>query len=257
MNIKLWEDSIPYYNEKLDTPNSMIAYLNPTWYPLPAVVIFPGGAYKGREEHEGEHIAKYYQSKGLQAFVVNYRLFPNQFSGILADAQRAIKHLRKNAGQYKVDPNRIYAVGFSAGGHLAACTAMLEDCSKIGDTYDDVDARPNGVILGYPVITGVQPNGEDRSCIRQFNEDAAFLEALSLDKRVTKNTPPCFIWHTFEDKNVDVRESLMLAEALKEKGVSFELHVFPRGAHGLGLAQLYDDLGKWPQLSVEWMCKCR
>ncbi len=249
MKITLWEGKIPYYNEELDTPNSMTAYLTLTYYAQPAVIIFPGGAYKGREAHEGEHIARYYQSRGFQAFVVDYRLYPNDHNAILADAQRAVKIVRGNAKQYKVDPEKIFVAGFSAGGHLAAAVAALEDVSRVGDSYDDVDPRPSGAILGYPVILFVRPDEKNTKCLCQFDNG----HELSLEKRVTEKTCPCFIWHTAEDATVDVRNSLEFASALKAHQVPFEMHIFPKGKHGLGLAQLYRDVGKWPDLSVEWM----
>ncbi len=255
MKIKLWDEKIPYYQEDLDTPNSMTAYLTATWYDHPAVIIYPGGGYAGREAHEGAHIAQFYQSKGFQAFVVDYRLYPNRFEAILADAQRAIKVIRKNARQYRVDPNKIFVAGFSAGGHLAACTATMEDISKIGDSYDDVDARPTGAILGYPVILANRPDGEIATSIRRLVSETYPASSLSLEKRVTQETPPCFLWHTFEDTTVDMRNSLSFAEALKTQGVHFEMHIFPKGKHGLGLAQLYPDVGTWPEMSVQWMLR--
>lgn len=99
MDITLWEDNIAYFHEGFDTPNSMTAYLIQTWQKVPAIVILPGGAYTGRAEHEGESIAKYYNSMGMHAFVVNYRVLPNRFPCALADAQRAIKILKKRADE--------------------------------------------------------------------------------------------------------------------------------------------------------------
>ncbi len=255
MKIKLWEEKIPFYREELDTPNSMTQYPTATWYPHPAVIIFPGGGYMGREVHEGAHIAEYYQSRGFQAFVVDYRLHPNSFSAILADAQRAIKIVRKNAKEYRVDPDRIFVAGFSAGGHLAACTASMEDVSKIGDAYDDVDPRPNGAILGYPVILADRPDGSPMTCIRRLDREQTPYTEFSAEKWVTEKTCPCFIWHTFEDTTVDVRNSLAFAQALKASNVPFEMHIFPKGKHGLGRAQLYQDVGTWPELSVQWMLR--
>ncbi len=250
MNITLWEENIPFFTPEYDTPNSMTAFLTPTYYPHPAVIIFPGGGYAGREPHEGEHIAQYYQSKGFQAFVVDYRLHPNAFEAILADAQRAVKIVRKNAKLYKVDPNKIFLAGFSAGGHLAVSAATMADHSLIGDEYDTVNCRPNGLILGYPVILSHRPDGGMITCIRRLGKDN-----LSLEKWVTKETPPVFLWHTFEDTTVDVRNSLVFAQALKEQDVPVEMHIFPRGKHGLGLAQLYADVGAWPEMSVAWMLR--
>ncbi len=250
MKITLWEEKIPFFTPEYDTPNSMTAYLTPTYYPHPAVIILPGGGYAGREPHEGEHIAQFYQSKGFQAFVVDYRLHPNDFSAILADAQRAVKVVRKNAKQFKVDPDKIFLAGFSAGGHLAVSAAVMADHGRIGDEYDTVSCRPNGLILGYPVILSHRPDGQMITCIRRLER-----EDLSLEKWVTGEMPPVFLWHTVEDATVDVRNSLVFAQALKEQGVPFEMHIFPQGKHGLGLAQMYTDVGTWPEMSVAWMRK--
>lgn len=250
MRITLWEDQIPFVRDELDTPNSMTAYPVLTYYPVPAVIVLPGGAYAGREPHEGEAIARYFQSKGFQAFVVDYRLHPNDFFAILADAQRAVKIVRRNAKQYRVNPDQIFLAGFSAGGHLAASTALLEDQSMIGDDYDAVSPRPNGLILGYPLILSRRPDGELANTFCRIDR-----EDLSLDRWVTADTPPCFLWHTVEDATVDVGNSLQFAMALKEHGVAFEMHIFPKGKHGLGLAQLYAGVRTWPEMSVDWILR--
>ncbi len=250
MKIKLWNDVIPFYQPRLDTPNTMTARLTHTYYPHPAVIIFPGGGYAGREPHEGEAIAEFYHRKGFQTFVVDYRLYPNSFDAILADAQRAVKIIRKNAQQYRVDPDRIFLAGFSAGGHLAVSASVMEDHSRIGDEYDAVSPRPSGLILGYPVICSHRPDGQLITCIRRLERND-----LSLESWVTGDMPPVFLWHTFEDATVDVRGSLVFAQALKEHGVPCEMHIFPRGKHGLGLAQLHADVGTWPEMSVAWMLR--
>jgi len=254
MEIKLWENEIPYYDENADTPNSMTAYLLKTWQKVPAIVILPGGAYGARGPHEGEAIAEFYRSHGMHAFVVNYRLFPNKFPAPMADVQRAVKIIKTRAEEFKIDTERIFVIGFSAGGHLASAVLTMEDFSLIGDEYDSVSPAFTGGILSYAVTSGLPEDGEVTDCVRQMTDGSREeAELYTTYNRVTEKTPPCFIWHTFEDASVDVRHALKFATALKEKNIPAEIHVFPKGLHGLGLAGICRDVSKWAPLSVEWI----
>ena len=253
MEITLWEGKIPYYTEGLDTPNSMTAYQVKTWHKLPAVVVLPGGGYIKRAEHEGEDIAKFYNDRGIHAFVVNYRLHPNMFPCALADAQRAIKIIKARAEELKVDENRIFVIGFSAGGHLASCVATMEDYSKIGDEYDDISPSVTGAILSYAVTSARVEDGISDGAGKITDRSNEMLEKLTTYTKINENTPPCFIWHTANDEVVPVSHSLKFAMGLSEHNVPFELHIFPDGHHGLGLAKFYKDISKWPDLSVEWI----
>lgn len=253
--IKLWEKEVPYFNENYDTPNSMTAYFTQTWQKVPAIVILPGGGYSARADHEGDAIAKFYESCGFHAFVVDYRLEPYQFPAPIMDAQRAIKIVRKNAEQWAVDENRIFVIGFSAGGHLASCCATMEDLSRIGDEYDDVCAKPTGAVLSYAVTSAMTDiDGEVCNCVRKmFSSENAANEKYTTYMQVNKDTCPCFLWHTAEDSCVNVTHSLKFAAALAENKIPYEMHIFPHGPHGLGLAKVYNDVKKWAPLSVEWM----
>ena len=254
MEITLWEDKIPYYTEGSDTPNSMTAYLVKTWQKVPAIVILPGGAYNVRAVHEGEAIAEYYNQRGYHAFVVNYRLYPNRFPCALADAQRAVKILKKRADELAIDENKIFVIGFSAGGHLASCVATLEDYSKIGDEYDSISPSVTGAILSYAVTSGLMENGSVCDCVSKLvDEDEEMTSKLTTYMQITDKTPPCFIWHTANDAVVPLEHALKFASALRENNVPLEMHIFPDGPHGLGLAKHCKDVCKWPDLSVEWI----
>ncbi len=253
MDIKLWEDKIPYYTEEYDTPNSMTPYLVPTWHKLPAVVVFPGGGYNVRAEHEGEDIAKFYNESGIHAFVVNYRLYPNMFPCALSDAQRAIKLIKARCEEYRVDENRIFVIGFSAGGHLASCVATLEDYSKIGDEYDDVSPSVAGAILSYAVTSAREEDGLSECCAKLTDRSYEMIEKLTTYAQIDENTPPCFIWHTANDETVPLQHALKFAMGLKKHNIPLEMHIFPDGRHGLGLGKFYKDISKWPDLTVEWI----
>lgn len=254
MEIKLWENEVPMYDENIDTPNSMTAYLTPTWQKVPAIVVLPGGGYGGRANHEGEDIARFYQGNGIHAFVVNYRVSPYKFPAALMDAQRAIKILKKNADKYAIDVNRIFVIGCSAGGHLASCVLTMDDYSKIGDEYDDISPSVTGGILSYAVTSALPEDGGVTECVAKLTDRShEQLEELTTYKCVTEKTPPCFIWHTAGDNVVPVKHALKFAEALYENKIPVELHVFPKGPHGLGLAKIYRDVSKWASLTIEWI----
>lgn len=248
MDIHLYESVLPYNNADAGGKPQVTAFLTESWYPLPAVIVLPGGAYARHAAHEAEPIAEFYQSCGFHAFVLCYRLLPNLYPAALCDVQRFIKYLRAHAQELKVDPEKIFVIGFSAGGHLAANSAVAEDVCQLGDALDTQDHRPNGVLLGYPVV-----NTGHKCVVNIAGEDPDICEKLCIDKQVTADTPPMFIWHTSEDATVDVRQSLSLANALKEHNVPFEMHIYPHGSHGLGLAKHREDINTWANHSAGWI----
>ncbi len=257
MKLRLWENEIPYYNSEAETPNSMETYFIETDKPLPCVVVLPGGAYAFRAPHEGEPVAQFYNTQGMHAVVVDYRVAPNIHPAPLSDAQRAIKILRAHAEEWKIDPERIVILGFSAGGHLAASTMTLGDATSERDGADEVDkfsAMPNGAILCYPVISVMEAFGHVGSgwnlLGERYHDDK---ELYSLESRVTENTPKAFLWHTSDDSVVPVKNSLIFAEKLRECGIPFEMHIYPHGRHGLGLAEEHEDIRGWAALSADWI----
>lgn len=258
VTISLWGETIPYLDPQADTPNSMMAYLLEKEAPAPAVLVLPGGAYAGRAPHEGEPIARFYNRCGFHAFVVNYRVSPNRYPAPLADVQRAIRMVRSRSVEWGIDPSRVFVCGFSAGGHLAASAAVLEeDVSAIGDALDDVNHRPNGAILCYPVISGMDEHRHVTSHQMLLGERfEAMREEMSLQNRVNENTVPCFIWHTASDGVVPVVHSLSLADSLAKHHVPYEMHIFPVGYHGLGLATdkpEFPGVCRWGEWSAEWI----
>jgi len=258
MQIKLWEKEIPYFNPDADTPNSMDTYFIDTDKPLPCIVVLPGGGYGGRAYHEGEPIARHFNGRGMHAVVVNYRVSPNHFPAPLADAQRAVKLLRANAEAWKIDPEKIVTLGFSAGGHLAASTITLEDvtCPE-GWNPDEADAQcclPNGAILCYAALSFMKEYGNPGCGENLLGEYAPYTaDYFSLQNRVDEKTPKAFLWHTSDDPVVNVKNPLHFGAALRDYGIPFEMHIYPHGRHGIGLAEEFPDAVAWTQLAAEWV----
>ena len=257
--MKIWNNVIPYFDPDADTPNLLKTYLVKTDEPRPCVVVLPGGAYKGRAAHEDEPIAEFFNKRGLHAVVVEYRVFPNHHPAPLSDAQRAIRIVRANATEWKVDPNRIVTCGFSAGGHLCASTILFDDVysnSYPTDEIDREDCMPNGAILCYPVISITEEFGHVGSGKNLLGDRYdAEKEEFCLDRYISDRTPPVFLWHTSEDQAVDVNNSLIFAQKLRAHRIPFELHVFPTGKHGLGLAESYPDVKQWADLAADWVLR--
>ena len=256
--ISLWGDNVPYLDIGADTPNTMDFYPTPTWHPAPCVVVFPGGGYVHRAPHEGGPIAEFFNSRGMHAVVVNYRIAPNRYPSQLADAQRAIKLLRANAKAWAVDVNRIVTLGFSAGGHLSAACATLPDVTRdrIGaDAVDKENHKPNGTVLCYAAVSFDKEYGNYRCGDNFLGEEVNARESgyFSLEKRVADDTPPAFIWHTSDDNVVNVIESLRYGEALRAHKIPFEMHIFPKGPHGLGLANGKKDVEQWADMCADWI----
>lgn len=205
-----------------------------------AMVICPGGGYGGLAPHEGAGYAEWLAENGVAGIVLKYRLGSKGYRhpAMLNDAARAVRLTRANAAEWKVDPKRVGIMGSSAGGHLASTLLTHFDAGKAGDA-DPVEresSRPDLGILCYAVITmGPNTHGGSRKNLLGENPPEDLVELLSNEKQVTRNTPPCFIWHTWEDNAVKVENSLEFALALRRAGVPFDLHIYQKGGHGLGL----------------------
>lgn len=257
--ILLWPDGAPGAKgtEDVDKPEIRIypATDNPTGA---MVVVCPGGGYGAlATDHEGHQIAKWFNRMGVSAVVVKYRLGPRyQHPAPLQDAQRAVRYVRANAKDLKIDPNRVGIMGFSAGGHLASSVSTHFDS---GDkSSDDVVAqqssRPDFSILCYPVITmGEFTHKGSRRNLLGPEPTEDMIELMSNEKQVTAETPPTFIFHTANDRAVPIQNALAYYEALMKHGVKAELHVYQNGPHGVGLAPGDAVLGTWPERLADWL----
>lgn len=210
----------------------------------PAVIVCPGGAYCMTSDREAEVIALEFLKEGYHAFVLRYAVTPYSYPVQLNQAAAAVRYLRQNAAEMKVDSSHIAVVGFSAGGHEAASIAVLSNEAALLERFgaSQGELTPNAAVLCYPVITNKLYRHQE-TMVNVSGGDEKLAEYLSLEDRVDEHTPPTFLWHTFEDNCVDVRNSLCFGVACKEHGVPFEMHVFERGSHGLSLC---DDRTKSP-----------
>jgi acetyl esterase/lipase len=224
-------------------------------------VICPGGGYAALAPHEGFHYALWLNEQGIAAFVLEYRLGTGGYRhpAMMQDVQRAIRYVRANAEKWGLDPNRIGVMGSSAGGHLASTALTHFDSGESGaaDPVDRVSSRPNLGILCYPVITmGPDTHAGSKSNLLGDNPDPNLVELLSNEKQVKSDTPPTFIFHTVEDSAVKVENTMEFAAALRRRGVSFELHLYPKGAHGMGLGSAQwdpDNRHPWTHECARWL----
>lgn len=228
--------------------------------PRPAVVIAPGGGYGHCSKREAEPVALRYMAAGYHAFVLDYAVKPNRYPEALTNISDAVSLVRENADEWGVDKNAVAVMGFSAGGHLAGSLATMWDEEPVKRA--DGKNRPDAAILCYPVISSEEGVAHQGSFDALCGDDTDLREKMSLEKRVTEKTPPCFIWHTFEDPVVPVMNSLVFATALKKANVSCEMHIFPHGGHGLSVAdeesatfpeQVVERVQDWVDLSVKWL----
>ena len=228
----------------------------------PTVLILPGGGYAMTSEREAEPIAMHFLARGMNAAILYYSVKPAVFPVALLEALTAVKYLRETAEQYHADRDKIYVCGFSAGGHLAASVGTLWNGKEARGYFgENTQAlKPDGLILAYPVIIS-DFDGEKMIHKGSFNnllgeenrENGEMLEYLCLDRRVSKSTPPTFIWSTFEDDS-----TLRFATALKKNGVPFELHIYEKGTHGKATGDLITNketyrLKNWLKEVCDWI----
>ncbi len=230
----------------------------------PAVVVCPGGGYGLCSDREADPIAMCYSAAGYHVFILRYSIkedavYPNS----LVDLCHAMKLIRDHADEWGVDKEKIAVCGFSAGGHLAASLGVHWTEERIqkaaGCTGDEI--KPNALILIYPVIsTSWMENTNNLARIIGDGDFEATYRDLNLHTCVNKDTPYTFLAHTFRDRSVPVTDSLKFAEALDKEKIPFELHIFPNGGHGMGLATELtpgggsdESFAQWMELSVSWL----
>ncbi len=226
-----------------------------------AVLICPGGGYERLAYViAGHQFAKWLNSIGVSAFVLNYRL-PNSPDlkqreiGALQDGQRAMRVIRQNAEKWQIKPDKIGVLGTSAGGHLAANLGIAtEDHAKVGDDLDKFPLETNFMILISPVITmGEFTHAGSKKNLLGENPSKELVEKYSLEKQVTAKTPPAFLAHATDDKSVSVRNSLMFYNALFDKNVSASLHIFPTGGHNIAIRNNPGSTEEWTNLCEMWL----
>ena len=234
----------------------------------PLILICPGGGYAYTSDREAEPIALTFLAMGYHAAVLRYSCAPAQYPTALLELATSILMIRDNAKEWHVNPDKIVVQGCSAGGHLAACLGMFWDenflAEKMGlDAKEHKRLKPNGMILCYPVITSGEfaHKGSFENLLGDRQEELA--AKLSLENQVTKKTPKTFIWGTLADASVPVENSLLLVSAMRKANVSVEYHLYPRGAHGLALANkltqasdgrcIQEECAVWPQLAHTWL----
>jgi acetyl esterase/lipase len=261
--IRLWPGDAPQAKGKAceDTPTLTLFEPQRGHGNGSAVVVLPGGGYGGLAANlEGRQVADWFTARGFRAFVLSYRLSSNGYllPVPLIDARRAVQLVRARARDYFVSPHRIVIIGFSAGGHLAALasTQPVPGAPEAEDPLDRVSSRPDFLVLGYPWIGAISSDTSHLSYCKLYNvmdRCEALRAAYSPDLFVSKDTPPTFWFHTFNDETVPVEQGLRFYEALVKAGVPAEAHIFANGPHGTGLGKADAALDQWPGLLEIWL----
>lgn len=275
--IDIWNGKVPnsIFNknikEKIDSADNWIKRKNVTIPTLEmyaaeknnvngtAVIICPGGGYSALAiSHEGSQVAKWLNSLGVTAFVLNYRL-PNDAImedkriAALQDAQEAMRIVRLHAKEWNINPARIGIMGFSAGGHVASTLATHFN-DKVYQTKDSISARPDFSILIYPVITMDSATTNPWSRINLLGKNPATKDVLyfSNELQVTKNTPSAFLIHSIDDDAVPVQNSINYAAALHKYNIPCELHLYQSGKHGYGMGRTSNTESSWTEACRKW-----
>lgn len=236
---------VPFLLEKGDAPRG-------------AVVVCPGGGYEFKAPHEGMPIAKWLNSAGMHAFVLDYRISPYTIDNALTDVKRAIRLIRHRAAEWGVNPDKIGVLGFSAGGHLAIMASERFDAGnpESADPVERVSCRPDAQVPCYPAISFalfLRQKGAKDWLPRLFgpNYTAEYAKTFSGELCVRTDTPPAFVWGTYDDFLYE--QWPLFLKALKKKRVEYSFHMFPRGGHGMGLAEGNPLARQWPALCASWL----
>lgn len=231
----------------------------------PKLVICPGGGYEFCSIREGAPVARAFARDGIESFVLEYDCAPAPLGTMpVRTAAAAVAWVRENAARFGIDANRIAIGGFSAGGHLAGTLAVVWHRADWFEPGTDLQAhRPNAAVLCYPVVSAGE-HAHRGSFVQLAGADRDRQQAFSLENLVDGNTPPVFLWHTLDDDEVPVENTLLIEHALRKAGVPHEVHLFPHGIHGLSLAdyETYEPnrgrlpdrhVNRWQALCAEWL----
>ncbi|MCT2536712.1 alpha/beta hydrolase [Aquibacillus koreensis] len=232
----------------------------------PTIIICPGGGYEFTSDREAEPIAIQMNALGFNACILRYSVYPNTYPTALLELAQSVVLIRKKAEKWHVDKKKIIIAGFSAGGHLAASLGVFWDkdflSNQLGCLYEDI--KPDGLLLSYPVITSGRyaHKGSFKALLGERYEK--HLSELSLEDLVTNYTPPTFLWHTRTDETVPVENSILFANALLKNNVPMEIHIYPRGIHGLALGteetksknysqSVLPEVSNWVEMAGRWI----
>ncbi|MDD3154471.1 MAG: alpha/beta hydrolase [Victivallaceae bacterium] len=225
----------------------------------PCVLVCPGGGYSMRAAHEGDPVAEAYNAQGFHAAVVEYRVAPARYPKPQQDAIRAIQLLRYHAESWHIRPDRIAILGFSAGGHLAGSVGVLFDKIEVAaeDGADAMDKRPDALVLCYAVLLTHSQFAHEGSAMNLLGDpdywDMNKRRSVDCVDQISAMTPPAFLWHTADDGCVPVQNSLRFLDRMRQFGHPCEMHIFPHGSHGLGLAPACEDVRQWLLLSADFL----
>ena len=238
-----------------------------------AIIVCRGGGYGWLSEREGEPVGLQYFAAGLNVFLLRYSIAKKAENyAPLIEACLAIKYIREHAEELHVDTDHVFITGFSAGGHLAAWTGSMWHIPEVQAHLDGADpeiCKPTATLPCYPVISslpGVRHDGTMKTLNGWKPGDEEGMARFSIDKFVDARTAPAFIWHTANDNCVPVMNSLLYAEALSKANIPYELHIYPKGPHGLSLAnketcvneKALDDphIAEWINMAIHWVLEC-
>ena len=252
----LWEKGVPgsLGSAEKDIPTLTVFRADEGKATGAAMVICPGGGYGGLAQHEGKDYAEWLAKNGVTSFVLKYRLGSAGYRHpvMLDDAARAVRLVRARASEWGVDGKRVGIMGSSAGGHLASTLLTHFDSGhqQSSDAVEKQSSRPDLGILCYAVISmGEYTHGGSKKNLLGDNPSEDLVKLLSNELQVTTNTPPTFLWHTYEDTAVVPQNSMLFALALQKNKVPYELHIYEKGRHGIGLANGHP----WTEQCLRWL----
>lgn len=238
--------------------------------PRAAILIFPGGGYNFLSDREAEPIARAFMAAGFNAFILRYSIGKDaKFPRPVIDASLAMQNIRTNAKEYNINPDKVFVIGFSAGGHLAGSIGTLWHKDYVQKEIDMPYGmnKPTGMILSYAVLTANKfaHRGSIETIVGEKDATQEIFDMYSIEKQVDENTCPAFLWHTASDDAVPVENSLQMAAALSANKIPFEMHIYPKGPHGISLATketscqnpaLEDaSVATWINHAIDWLSK--